>query len=45
MTDEIPPEVAPAELHENLTHTPVKYIPYTTTVPKIEAWKPKRDLY
>ena len=43
MTDEIPPEVAPAEVQENLTHTPAKYVPYSTTVAKIAAWKPKRD--
>ena len=48
MADE-PPTVAPpikrrwmAPHTENMSGTPREYVPYSTTRPKIEAWKPSK---
>jgi NADH dehydrogenase (ubiquinone) 1 alpha subcomplex subunit 12 len=46
MTDDTPVDVPPPERKwridhiENLSGTKQEYVPYSTTKPKIEAWKP-----
>lgn len=48
-TDEIPQESTQSEckpssvVQENFTHSDAKYAAYSTTEPKITAWKPKMN--
>jgi NADH:ubiquinone oxidoreductase subunit len=46
---DLPPTISPPPTYkwiephrENLTGTPEQYVPYTTTVPKIQSWVPPK---